>query len=62
MVDGFFASNMFGVTPFVAVNLISPIFYILYSLGLMFGTGTSAAVAKIVMIHLFPVVFGTDSI
>lgn len=47
MVDGFFASNMLGVTPFVAVNLISPIFYILYSLGLMFGTGTSAAVSKL---------------
>lgn len=47
MVDGFFVSNFLGVTPFAAVNFVSPLFFVLYGLGFMFGTGTSAVVAKL---------------
>lgn len=43
---GFFVSNFAGKTPFAAVNLIMPFLMILSTIGLMFGTGGSAIVAK----------------
>lgn len=46
VVDGFFVSNFAGKTPFAAVNLIMPFLMILSTIGLMFGTGGSAIVAK----------------
>ena len=46
VVDGFFVSNFAGKTPFAAVNLIMPFLMILSTVGLMFGTGGSAIVAK----------------
>lgn len=46
VVDGFFVSNFAGKTPFAAINLIMPFLLILYTVGLMFGTGGSAIVAK----------------
>lgn len=46
VVDGFFVSNFAGKTPFAAINLIMPILMILSTVGLMFGTGGSAIVAK----------------
>lgn len=46
VVDGFFVSNFAGKTPFAAVNLIFPFLMILSTVGLMFGTGGSAIVAK----------------
>lgn len=46
VVDGFFVSNFVGKTPFAAVNLIMPFLMILSTVGLMFGTGGSAIVAK----------------
>ena len=46
MVDGYFVSTFLGVTPFAAVNFVSPIFFVLYGIGFMFGSGTSAIVAQ----------------
>ncbi len=46
IVDGFFVSNFAGKTPFAALNLIWPFLMILATVGLMFGTGGSAIVAK----------------
>lgn len=46
VVDGFFVSNFAGKTPFAAINLIMPFLMILSTVGLMFGTGGSAFVAK----------------
>lgn len=46
VVDGFFVSNYAGKTPFAAINLIMPFLMILSTVGLMFGTGGSAIVAK----------------
>ncbi len=46
VVDGFFVSNFAGKIPFAAVNLIMPFLMILSTVGLMFGTGGSAIVAK----------------
>lgn len=46
VVDGFFVSNFAGKTPFAAVNIIFPFLMILSTVGLMFGTGGSAIVAK----------------
>lgn len=46
VVDGFFVSNFAGKTPFSAVNLIMPFLMILATVGLMFGTGGTAIVAK----------------
>ena len=46
VVDGFFVSNFAGKTPFAAVNLIMPFLMILSTVGLMFGIGGSAIVAK----------------
>lgn len=46
VVDGFFVSNFAGKTPFAAINLIMPFLMILTTVGLMFGTGGSAIVAR----------------
>ncbi len=46
VVDGFFVSNLAGKIPFTAINLIYPFIMILSTVGLMFGTGGSAIVAK----------------
>lgn len=46
LVDGGFVSNFLGVMPFAAVNLISPLFFMLYAVGFMFGSGTSALVSQ----------------
>lgn len=46
IVDGFFVSNYAGEDPFTAINLIMPFLMILSTVGLMFGTGGSAIVAK----------------
>lgn len=46
VVDGFFVSNFAGKTPFAAINLIMPFLMILSTVGLVFGTGGSAIVAK----------------
>lgn len=46
VVDGFFVSNFAGKVPFSAINLIMPFLLILSTVGLMFGTGGSALVAK----------------
>lgn len=46
VVDGFFVSNFAGKTAFAAVNLIFPFLMIFSTVGLMFGTGGSAIVAK----------------
>lgn len=46
VVDGFFVSNFAGKTAFAAVNFIFPLIMVLATLGLMFGTGGTAIVAK----------------
>lgn len=46
IVDGFFVSNFVGKQPFTAVNFIMPFLMMLGNIGLMFGTGGSALVAK----------------
>ena len=46
VVDGFFVSNLLGVTQLESVNLIYPIFMVLQAVGYMFGAGSSAHVAK----------------
>ena len=46
IVDGLCVSNFVGKTAFAAVNLIMPFLMILSTVGLMFGTGGSAIVAK----------------
>ena len=46
LIDGSFIANMLGVVPFAAVNLVSPLFYMFYALGFMFGSGTSALVSQ----------------
>lgn len=46
LVDGYFVSNMLGITPFAAVTMISPVFFLLYALGFMFGEGASALVSQ----------------
>ncbi|MDL2287576.1 MATE family efflux transporter [Eubacteriales bacterium OttesenSCG-928-G02] len=47
IIDGFFVSNFVGKTAFSAINFIFPFLMILGAVGLMFGTGGSALVAKI---------------
>ena len=47
MVDGYFVSNFLGLTQFSAVAIVSPAFFVLYGLGMMFGAGTSAIVSKL---------------
>ncbi|MDE7227074.1 MAG: hypothetical protein K2N31_01985 [Treponemataceae bacterium] len=46
IVDGLFASNFVGKSAFTAINLIMPFIIILGAIGLMFGAGGSALVAK----------------
>ena len=46
MVDGYFVSNLLGVSAFAAVNLVMPLCVVLFALGLMFGTGSSAVAAR----------------
>ncbi|HBA70186.1 MAG TPA: MATE family efflux transporter [Lachnospiraceae bacterium] len=46
VIDGFFISNFAGKTPFSAINLIMPFLMIAATVGLMFGTGGTAIVAK----------------
>ncbi len=46
VVDGFFVSNFAGKTAFSAVNLIMPFIMIISTVGMMFGTGGTALVAK----------------
>ena len=46
VVDGFFVSNFAGKTPFAAVNLIMPFLMMSSTVGMMFGTGGTALVAK----------------
>lgn len=46
LVDGYFVSNMLGITPFAAVTIISPVFFLLYALGFMFGEGASALISQ----------------
>ncbi len=46
VVDGLFISRYAGKVPFSAINLIYPFLMILATVGLMFGTGGSAIVAK----------------
>ena len=47
MVDGGFVSNYLGMSPFAAVNIVSPVFFILYGFGFLFGSGTSAVVSQL---------------
>ena len=46
IVDGIFVSNKGGPAAFAAVNLVTPIFLIMSSFGMMFGTGGNALVSK----------------
>ena len=46
VVDGIFVSNFAGKTPFAAINLIMPVFFIIGAIGFMIGTGGSALVAR----------------
>lgn len=46
VVDGLFVSNVAGSTAFGAINLASPLFIIVASIGFMFGTGGTALVSK----------------
>ena len=48
MVDGYFVSNLLGITPFAAIGLISPVFFLLYALGFMFGEGASALISQFI--------------
>ena len=47
VIDGLFVSNLVGKTAFAALNLVYPFLMMLAVVGLMFGTGGSALVAKI---------------
>lgn len=44
VVDGFFVANYVGKVPFAAINLVTPILFILGSVGYMAGAGGSAIV------------------
>lgn len=46
IIDGIFVSNVGGNTAFAAINLITPLFLIVSSFGMMFGTGGNAIVSK----------------
>ncbi len=46
IIDGIFVSNVGGNTAFAAINLITPLFLIFSSFGMMFGTGGNALVSK----------------
>ncbi len=47
IVDGIFVSNFGGTAAFAALNQVGPIFMIVAAIGVMFGTGGSALVGKI---------------
>lgn len=47
IIDGIFVSNVGGNDAFAAINLITPLFLIFSSFGLMFGTGGNALVSKV---------------
>ncbi len=47
IVDGIFVSNFGGTAAFAALNQVGPIFMIVAAVGIMFGTGGSALVGKI---------------
>lgn len=47
IIDGIFVSNVGGNDAFAAINLISPLFLIFSSFGMMFGTGGNAIVSKL---------------
>lgn len=44
--DGYFISNYISEAAFESENLIFPPLFIVMSVGLMFGTGASALIAK----------------
>ncbi len=46
IIDGIFVSNVGGNDAFAAINLITPLFLIFSSFGMMFGTGGNAIVSK----------------
>lgn len=46
VIDGFFAANLLGEDAFVATLLIGPFFFVVYAIGFMFGSGTSAQVSR----------------
>ena len=46
VVDGLFVSNFVGKNAFAAINIVMPALMILGALGLMFGSGGTALVAK----------------
>jgi len=46
MVDGYFVSNFLGVDALAAVDLVSPVYFAVYSIGIMLGAGGSALIAK----------------
>ncbi|MCQ2514818.1 MAG: MATE family efflux transporter [Ruminococcus sp.] len=46
IVDGIFISNVGGSVAFASVNLVTPLFLIFSSFGMMFGTGGNAIVSK----------------
>ncbi|MBQ7476555.1 MAG: MATE family efflux transporter [Selenomonadaceae bacterium] len=46
VVDGFFVSNFVGTEPFAALNFVMPLIMMLGFVGLLFGTGGSALIAK----------------
>lgn len=46
IIDGIFVSNVGGNAAFAAINLITPLFLIFSSFGMMFGTGGNAIVSK----------------
>ena len=46
VIDGLFVSNLLGVNPFAAVNLIYPVVMVLQAVGFMFGAGSSALVSQ----------------
>ena len=47
IVDGLFISNIAGLTPFAAINLIMPFLQLTGGIGFMLGTGGTALVAKL---------------
>lgn len=46
IIDGIFVSNLVGEDALAAVNLIYPIFSLMFAVGLMFATGGNAVIAK----------------
>lgn len=47
IIDGIYVSNVGGSDAFAAINLITPLFLIFSSFGMMFGTGGNAVVSKV---------------